>query len=434
MVSAEAPDATDRIPGELLIYAPVPLHLRDGIFLLEGQACNGLARWADNFERLRVMMPLDPSPPPPDWVPLSHIGPRLDTIDLVPLPTAYRPDRFLAELPLVRRRIRALIAHADYLSFAIGGLFGDWGAVSCFEARRMGRPYAVWTDRVESEVVRRTAARHGAWKTRLRAQIEHRPMAWLEHAAIRGAELGLFHGRETFDAYKPYCRHPELVHDIHISKSDHIPPETLAAKVATAATGPLRVCYVGRAEEMKGPLDWVETLARVAAAGIDFQATWLGDGSQRAAMQERVAALGLEDRIGLPGFTTNRAALLSALRETHLFLFCHKTPESPRCLIEALISGSPIVGYDGAFARDLVSIHQGGIFTPLNDPAALAEAVIGLGRDRTRLADLIERAARDGAPFDDVSVFRHRSELIRAYLRPRRNPDPTPMIAAPHGI
>lgn len=60
--------------------------------------------------------------------------------------------------------------------------------------------------------------------------------------------------------------------------------------------------------------------------------------------------------------------------------------------------------------------------------------MIGLGRDRTRLADLIERAAQDGAPFDDVSVFRHRSELIRAYLRPRRSPDATPMIAAPHGI
>lgn len=429
----DEPAITPPTAGSLLIYAPVPLFERQGLFLLEEQACNGLARWADNFARLRVMMPLDPGTPPPNWVPLSRIGTRLDRIDLVPLPMAYRPDRFIAELPRIRRRIRALITQADYLSFAIGGLFGDWGAVACFEARRMQHPYAVWTDRVESEVVRRSASR-GPWRTRLRARLEHRPMAWLEHAAIRGAALGLFHGRETFDAYAPYCRQPELVHDIHIAKRDHITAEALAAKVAATADGPLRICYAGRAEEMKGPLDWIEVLRRVAAAGIDFQATWLGDGRDRVAMQQRAAALGLADRISLPGFTTDRAALLRTLREAHVFLFCHKTPESPRCLIEALISGCPIVGYDGAFARDLVAAHQGGLFTPLNDPAALAASVIALAADRAKLAALIGRAALDGAPFDDVSVFRHRSDLIRAHLRPRRPADLASMVVAPHGI
>ena len=40
----------------------------------------------------------------------------------------------------------------------------------------------------------------------------------------------------------------------------------------------------------------------------------------------------------------------------------------------------------------------------------------GLARDRQRLADLIGRAAQDGHPFNDVAVFRHRSEVIRAHL------------------
>ena len=163
----------------------------------------------------------------------------MERIEVVPLPQAYRPDRFIARLPAARRQLRALIERADYLSFAIGGLFGDWGAVACVEAHRLGRPYAVWTDRVESEVVRRSAA-SGPLRSRLRARLTHRPMAWLERAVIGRATLGLFHGRETFDAYAPFCRAPEMVHDIHIKADDHIPPADLAAKVAAAAAGPLR--------------------------------------------------------------------------------------------------------------------------------------------------------------------------------------------------
>ena len=130
----------------LLIYAPVPLHRAggrpDGALTLEGQACNGLRLWAENFGRVISMMPLAEGPPPPDWVPLTEVGPSLERIRIEPMPVAWRPDRFLRALPAARRRIRALIDEADYLSFSIGGLFGDWGSVACVEARRMGRPVA----------------------------------------------------------------------------------------------------------------------------------------------------------------------------------------------------------------------------------------------------------------------------------------------------
>jgi hypothetical protein len=66
----------------------------------------------------------------------------------------------------------------------------------------------------------------------------------------------------------------------------------------------------------------------------------------------------------------------------------------------------------------LTATHRGGLFTPLDDVEALAGAVAGLAVDRSRLADLMKRAAADGEPFTDVEAFRHRSELIKARLRP----------------
>lgn len=401
----------------LLIYAPIPVYRgAAGGLHVEAQAVNGLRLWAANFRQVIAMMPLAPGDVPAGWVAASDTGGSLDRVRIEPLPMAYRPDQFLRALGPTRNRIRELIGEARWLSFAIGGLFGDWGAVAAFTARQMGRPFAVWTDRIESEVVRQSAA-SGPWRTRLRARLTHRPMAAMERAVIRRADLGLFHGRETYDAYAPFARGPaELVHDIHLSARDHITPDQLAAKAARAADGPLRLIYVGRADAMKGPHDWINVLERLTAAGVDFQATWLGDGTERPAMLARTEEAGLRDRVDLPGFVSDRSTILHALRSAHVLMFCHLTPESPRCLIEALVSGTPIAGYDSAYPRDLVAGHGGGLLVARGDQAALAEQIADLATDRARLARLINAAAADGAPFSDDAVFAHRSEVIRRHL------------------
>ncbi len=407
---------TDKNDDTLLLYAPVPLYSSEHGHLLEDQACNGLTRWAENFSRLIVMFPVEHGTPPPSWIPLHSSGVDLQRVEVVALPTAYRPDQFLRHYRAIRQQIGQLIDRANYLSFSIGGLFGDWGSVAAFEAHRKHRRFAVWTDRVESEVVREESRSGKTRKARLRAALTHRPMAMLERAIIRRATVGLFHGAETHATYAPYAKVAEIVHDIHLREEDRIPPEALAAKIQTAAQGPLRICYLGRADPMKGPDDWVAVMAMLKASGVDFEATWLGDGDRLPAMKAEIARAGLDGHVRLPGFVRDRAAILAALRHAHAFVFCHKTPESPRNLIEALVSGTPIVGYDSPFPRDLIATHGGGMLTPMNDVAALASVLTGLAGERHRLASLFGQAALDGAPFNDVAVFRHRSEVIRAHL------------------
>ena len=75
--------------------------------------------------------------------------------------------------------------------------------------------------------------------------------------------------------------------------------------------------------------------------------------------------------------------------------------------VATLVEGDP---------ADLIAAHHGGLLTPRDDPGALADGVAQLAADRPRLAGLMAQAAQDGAPFDDVSVFAHRSSVIRAGL------------------
>ncbi len=405
--------ATDKT---LLLYAPVPLYASKDGYLLEDQACNGLRLWAENFEHVIVMFPVLHGKAPPSWIPIHSAQGALDRVEVVGLPTAYRLDHFVRHYAATRRQISELIDRAHYLSFSIGGLIGDWGSVAAFVAHKKKRRFAVWTDRVESEVVREQARSGATARIRLRSALTHRPMAMLERALIRKATVGLFHGAETHATYARYAKASEIVHDIHLREHDRIPPKTLAAKVADSMNDPIRLYYVGRASGMKGHMDWIQTMATLHQRGVDFQATWLGDGDGLPDMKAAVERHGLTDRVHLPGFVKDRSTVLTCLRQAHAFVFCHKTPESPRCLIEALVSGTPIVGYDSAFPRDLIAHHGGGVLTQLHDVNALADAVQALANDRSQLASLIGKAARDGEPFNDVAVFKHRSEVIRAYL------------------
>ncbi len=232
----------------------------------------------------------------------------------------------------------------------------------------------------------------------------------------------MFHGADCHAAYGGMCEHEALVHDIHTKKTDAIDDQTFAAKRAAAgdAGEPLKVVYAGRIDADKGPLDFAEAVASAVRAGANVRATWFGDGALMAEMKQRVEELGLEERLQLPGFTTDREEMLAALREHHLMMFCHKVPESPRCLIEALVCGTPLLGYDSAYSRDLIgegSVRpRAGRHVRQHDHAALGTALAELAADRPTLLTLMDAAREAGCHFNDEDVFKHRCKTLLKHL------------------
>jgi len=295
-------------------------------------------------------------------------------------------------------------------------LTGDWSVVGALEAIKQRRRYAVWFDRIEHEVVQSDLPSM-PFKRRIKESVSLPLMRRSHRYLTERSQLGLFQGKDCYDYFSRFTDKGFCVYDTHTKASDFIDKDLLDAKIAQLRAGaPVRLCYVGRAADMKGPLDWIDALARLRNAGVEFEATWYGDGPMLEAMSAMVAEKALLVQVALPGFISGRAAVLDAMRRTHIFLFCHKTPESPRCLIEALVSGAPIVGYTSAYARDLVSKEGGGDFVDVDNVQELADRLIALDADRARLADLVAAAARSGLKFDEQTVYQHRAELLRNNL------------------
>ncbi len=390
----------------------------DGL-LFESQACNGMESWLENFSRIEAICPLLTDDEMRKshstvWKPASEIA-NSDRVKFIPLPYATSFLSFTRAYLDGRSVIQQAIRRSRYLCFAIGGLFGDWGAVACIEARRLGRPYAVWTDRVEHKVGLMSSADSSPVK-QFRARVRSKLMYWLERRCIRHASLGLFHGASCYAQYEPWCQTSYLVHDFSLKESDSITNEQLDEKCRfVSRRGPLSIGYVGRADEMKGPLDWLEVMELLHQRGVSFKAIWLGDGPMLTEMRCEVTRRGLAGVVSLPGFVTSHSELFAFLRNTHLFVFCHKTPESPRCLVEALISGCPIVGYESEYAGELVR-EGGGILVAMGDKQKLVDRLCALDSDRLQLVGLTNAAVPAGRKINNMAGFEHRSNLIKATL------------------
>jgi glycosyltransferase involved in cell wall biosynthesis len=404
--------------GSLLLVTAVALRERDGRFFIDDQTWHGLAQWLRYFETV-TYAGLDSEGAQNQsstiWLPIDEV-PGAENLAILKLPRAFRPLDFARSYAPTRRRLADAIAANERLCFTIGHLIGDWGSVASLEAHAQGRPYGVWYDRIEYDVIRRSWDSL-SWRAKIREMVSIPIAKALQDVIVRRSTMGLYQGGDCYEHFRATAPLPFCVYDTHTTEKDYIIPGQLAEKIAMSREGaPLRICYVGRAADMKGPLDWLDVLALLKKSGARFEARWLGDGPLLGEMTRRIAELNLGGSVELAGFVGDRAQVIEAMRRSQVFLFCHKTPESPRCLIEALVSGSAIVGYESAYSRDLLNRHGGGIVTPIDDVAALSRALIELDRDRSRLADLVSRAALEGRRFDEDTVYRHRALLMREHL------------------
>ena len=401
----------------MYLVLPVPFRISQGRTFVEAQAANGLDRWADNFARVSVAAPVIPESEIPNlsgfvWRDIAMLQHR-DRIQTQSLPWAYTPKPFLSQLRQTRELIAQTIPQYQHLQFAIGGLVGDWAAIAALEAISQHRRYAIHTDRVEHELILKTAVGASILR-RARVAVEAPLMLGYHRHIIRHCSLGLWHGDDCFRAYSPWCRENHLIHDIHTRQSDLIDEAGLAAKLGDLAKSKtLRLCYAGRLDPMKAPLEWLSAIAHARSLGTPIDATWYGEGALLEAAKAEAARLNLS--VNFPGFVAGRATLLTHLRAAHALVFTHITPESPRILLEALVSGTPILGYANPYAINLLEPLGGGKLVPIQDAKALGTVIANLASDRPRLAALTRQAAESGRRFTDAAVFAERAALIKNF-------------------
>lgn len=376
--------------------------------------------YLDHFESFAIACPIRTSNIKASGLencrPLRDLPWGRDRLKFIPLPTSSNePLQFLRQLPAVRRILRSEIEAASYLLFSPYSLIGDWPTVAIREAVKLRRPYVIEADGVHGDIMRKRSDTGAAWKRFAKRHILWPMFDQSYRYCLSHSSLALFQGQDVYGAYAPFCSNPhKLNHHIPVYTGDHITETQVQVKLASLDDNcALKLCYAGRTIDIKGPLEWVDTLNELALRGVKFHATWLGDGPLLESMRSKAAAFGISDRITFPGNVSDRKIVLDAIKESHIFLFCHKTLESARVLGEALACGCPLVGYSSGYPADLVKKNGGGVFVRMGDFGALAERVQDLDRDRTKLRALIRQATKTGQEFDRTTALHGRAKLVK---------------------
>ena len=399
----------------LLLVIPTVFEKRDGRIHFDLDFSNNLEAYLKEFETVTVACPLAPDPSGfpgtrlPDDI---HGGDRIRTIVL---PTPYREDAYLFNRRSVSKLLAGEIKKSRYILISPHAFF-DWSTLAAEICIRNDRKYNMESDWNWPKTTKYIWSQMPFGLNKLRKWLwfyYHLPKYM---HCLKKSDLSLVQGEDVYNDYRAIAPNAHSVLNIQITENDRISQERLHAKLEDIKQGrPLRLVYAGRAIEMKGPIHWLESLLQARELGGEFEAVWFGSGPMVSDMEAFIARHQLHDKCRLMGMA-DRSVVFDAMRSADAFLFCHMGKESPRCLMEALASGAPLVGFGSDYSRSLVRDQGGGIFVEPNDSTALASVIVGLGRDVDKLRNLVACAARSGRLLDRDTAIQNRIDLMKKFL------------------
>ncbi len=174
--------------------------------------------------------------------------------------------------------------------------------------------------------------------------------------------------------------------------------------------------WVGRLSREKGADVMVEALSLLK--DLPLVVSMIGDGPERAALEEQARALGVDGAISWRGLLPDASRLFPSF---DAFVLSSRTEGTPIALLEAMAAENPIVATRVGGVPDVVGCAEA-LLLPSEDPGALADAIRSLYSDpeHRRLLALAARKRLDEAYA--LTPWLARYEALYESLQPNHNP------------
>lgn len=147
--------------------------------------------------------------------------------------------------------------------------------------------------------------------------------------------------------------------------------------------------YVGQIIPRKG----LDTLLRAVAKfeNIKWKVAIVGEGEERARLEKLAKELKIDDSIHFFGFRADRLLFIKGF---NVFALPSRLEGIPRCLMEAMAAGTPIIASDIPGCTDLIDNGKTGLLFNCDDADMLAAQITKLAKNRQQ-GDLLSKNARD---------------------------------------
>jgi len=135
-----------------------------------------------------------------------------------------------------------------------------------------------------------------------------------------------------------------------------------------------RLLYVGRLSAAKGLPILLESLVMLKSSHPEIILTVVGDGEDRAELEQMTARLELNDNVKFVGYQS-QAKVREYMQETDVFVLPSFAEGVPVSLMEAMAAGVPVVTTQIAGVSELVENGVSGYIVPPGDSTTLAERI-----------------------------------------------------------
>jgi len=156
---------------------------------------------------------------------------------------------------------------------------------------------------------------------------------------------------------------------------------------------PLKLVYVGRLVRTKGLFEVIEALRELKRAGREFEFSIAGAGPDQCELMAASESAGLNDRVQFLGSVVGDKKRRLWL-DSDLFIFPTYREGLPYALLEAMAAGCVPIATPVAAIPDVMRDQEHGLFVPVKDAGALANAVAALDDDRASLIRMAVGARR----------------------------------------
>ena len=204
-------------------------------------------------------------------------------------------------------------------------------------------------------------------------------------------------------------------HALPSSERIYYGTEDLFAGTAPTALSAKKAClaFVGRFVPEKGIPVLLDAAAILKNEGLDFTVRLIGDGPQRAELEEIVARRALKDHIRITGYVSG-CAMREALQDVSVVVIPSVWEEAAGLVaIEQMMEGRVVIASAIGGLKEVVG--DGGFLFPSGDAGALAALIREVLRNRD-LMESVSKRARERA-LQLFQIDRMVSDHICLYLR-----------------
>lgn len=173
----------------------------------------------------------------------------------------------------------------------------------------------------------------------------------------------------------------------------------------------IRLLFVGQMIRAKGVFELVEAFQPIAARYRHAELVFVGEGSDKSALQNFVQDLGIQRQVVLAGFVADASKLRNIYEESDIFVLPTYFPEGfPRVLYEAMMHSLPVITTDAGGIGSVMADSVDCLLVKKRDAGDIARAVFALLENE----ELRARIGNNGRKLFD-RLFEERNSIYESH-------------------